>query len=722
VAKLLEESRANNSPISKLMNSLQPIPLIRRRRKYGHCEVKKTAKGTRYHAKINVNNVSYSKTFDDRDAAEHWATEVAEGRLFPPAPTKYNKKSTQPQDEEESSEDEEESSEDDEESSEDEEESSEDEEESSEEEEESSEDAIESSEDEEESSEEEEESSEEKRKHLGSLQANLLIRRRRKYGHCEVKKNAKGTRYRATIIKNWVTYCKTFDDRDAAEHWLTEIAEGRLVPPRPSNHLKRKRPKRRIRKYGNCEVKKNSKGTRYRARITVNKVGYSKLFDDRDVAEHWLTEVAEGRLVPRAPTKHNKKSKYGHCAVRMNGKGPRYRALITRNNVGYTKTFDDRNAAEHWLTEIAEGRLVPPRQSKPLKRRRPPTDKRRRVVVRCPTPMYFKPSEEEEESSEEKRSVRLMSQMGKYLFPPAGPKRRKYGHCEEKKTVKGTRYRTKITVNNVGYSKTFDDRDAAEHWLTEVAIGRLVPPAPTKYSKKSTQEEESSEEEEETSEDKEESSEDEEESSEDKEESSEDKEESSEDEEESSEDEEESSEDEEESSEEEEESSEEKRKHLGSLQSNPLITEVAEGRLVPRAPTKHNKKSKYGHCVVTVNGKGPRYRALITRNKVTYCKTFDDRDAAEHWLTEIAEGRLVPPRQSNHLKRKRPKRRRRKYGHCLVRKTSKGTRYHAKITVKSVGYSKTFDDRDAAEHWLTKVAKGRFIPPKKKKKKPTGSE
>ena len=60
------------------------------RRKYGHCEVKKTAKGTRYHAKINVNNVSYSKTFDDRDAAEHWATESPARKKKSPARKRGN--------------------------------------------------------------------------------------------------------------------------------------------------------------------------------------------------------------------------------------------------------------------------------------------------------------------------------------------------------------------------------------------------------------------------------------------------------------------------------------------------------------------------------------------------------------------------------------------------------------------------------------------------------
>jgi hypothetical protein len=106
--------------------------------------------------------------------------------------------------------------------------------------------------------------------------------------------------------------------------------------------------------------------------------------------------------------------KYGNIKVKNCATGTRYLAKIMKNKVVYRKTFADRDAAEHWLTEVGEGRLVP-------------------VVVRSPMPMYFTPNEEEEESSEEEEES-----------SEAGPKRRKYGHCEEKKTAKGTQYRAKI--------------------------------------------------------------------------------------------------------------------------------------------------------------------------------------------------------------------------------------------------------------------------------------
>ena len=125
--------------------------------------------------------------------------------------------------------------------------------------------------------------------------------------------------------------------------------------------------------------------------------------------------------------------KYGNIKVKNCATGTRYLAKIMKNKVVYRKTFADRDAAEHWLTEVGEGRLVP-------------------VVVRSPMPMYFTPNEEEEESSEEEEES-----------SEAGPKRRKYGHCEEKKTAKGTQYRAKIIGDKVGYRKTFDDKDAAAH-------------------------------------------------------------------------------------------------------------------------------------------------------------------------------------------------------------------------------------------------------------------
>ena len=109
----------------------------------------------------------------------------------------------------------------------------------------------------------------------------------------------------------------------------------------------------------------------------------------------------------------------------------------------------------------------------------------------------------------------------------------------------------------------------------------------------------------------------------------------------------------------------------------------------------------YGH----LGKRGKRFFGCIHKNRVVYEKTFDDLDAAERWLTEVGEGRLVPPAP----KRKKKIRYRKGHQH----------NFSCDICGRTYNYMGNLRRHIAEEHGKRKPKEKKFSPHKRQKTRKT---